>query len=91
MPIDITNNIVFDAGFGGLDPFKKLDTDGSGRPEAVDSTLRAEYETFIRDAIETTDNDSQTVAEARRLLETGLLDTEETAQSAAERILMLGI
>jgi len=91
MPIDITNNIAFNADFGGLDPFKKLDTNGIGRPGAVDSTLCAEYETFIRDAIETADTDSQTVAEARRVLESGLLDTTGAAQSAAERILTLGI
>jgi hypothetical protein len=91
MPIDITNNIVFNAGSGGLEPFKKLDTEGSAQAGAVDSTLRAEYESFIRDAIETADTDSQTVAQARRLLETGLLDTSEAAQSAAERILTLGI
>lgn len=91
MSIDITNSIVFDSGSGGLEPSKKPDSDGSSRPGAADSSLQAEYESFVRAALETADTDSQAVTEARQALETGLLDTAQAAQSAAERILTLGI
>ena len=91
MPIDITNNVVFDSSSGGLEPSKKPDSDGSAQAGAVDSTLRAAYESFIRAALETADTDSQAVAEACQVLETGLLDTAGAAQSAAEQILTLGI
>lgn len=91
MPIDITNNVVFDFGSGGLEPSKKPDSEGSMRPGAADSTLRAEYESFIGAALEIADTDSQAVAEARQALEAGLLDTAQAAQSAAEKILTLGI
>ena len=91
MSIDITNHIIFDAGSSGLDPFKKPDLDKTSQPDAADSTLRTEYEPFIRKAAQLEDTDSQAVAEAKEALESGQLDTSEAAQSAAENILESGI
>jgi len=91
MPIDITNNIIFDAGGSGLDPSKKPDLDKTPQADAADSTLRTEYEPFIRKAVELEDTDSQAVAEAKEALESGQLDTPDAAQSAAENILETGI
>lgn len=91
MPIDITNNIVFDAGSSGLDPSKKSDVNKAPQQDAADSTLRTEYEPFIQRAVQFDDNDSQAVAEAKEALESGLLDTPEAIRSAAENILNNGI
>jgi hypothetical protein len=91
MPIDITNNIVFDAGSSGLDPSKKPDTGKTPQPDAADSTLRTEYEPFIQRAVQLNDIDTLAVAEAKEALETGRLDTTEAIQSAAENILNNGI
>ena len=91
MSIDITNNIVFDAGSSGLDPSKKPDLDKNSQADAADSTLRTEYAPFIRKALELEETDSLAVAEARRALESGQLDTPEAAQYTAETILNTGI
>jgi len=91
MSIDITNNIIFDAGSSGLDPSKKPDLDKTSQAGTDDSTLRTEYEPFIRKAVELEETDSQAVAEAKEALESGQLDTPEAAQSAAENILESGI
>ena len=91
MSIDITNNIIFDAGSSGLDPSKKPDIEKNPPAGADDSSLRTEYEPFIRKAVELEDTDSQAVAEAKEALESGQLDTPEAAQSAAENILESGI
>jgi len=90
MPIDITNNIVFDAGSSGLDSSKMSDLGKTSQTEAADSILRTEYEPFIRKAVEL-EADSQVVAQARQSLESGELDTPEAAQAAAENILEYGI
>jgi hypothetical protein len=91
MPIDITNNIVFDAGSSGLDPSKKPDIEKAPQQDAADSTLRTEYEPFIQRAVQLDDIDTLAVAEAKEALETGRLDTTEAIQSAAENILKKGI
>ncbi len=91
MSIDITNNIVFDAGSSGLDPSKKPDIEKTPQPDAADSTLRTEYEPFIKRAVQLDDTDSQAVEEATKALENGLLDTPEAIQYAAENILKSGI
>jgi hypothetical protein len=91
MSIDITSNIIFDAGSSGLDPSKKPDLDKTPRADAADSSLRTEYEPFIRRTVELEDTDSRAVAEAKEALESGQLDTLEAAQSAAENILESGI
>jgi len=79
MSIDITNNIIFDAGSSGLDPSKKPDLDKTSQAGADDSSLRTEYEPFIRKAVELEDTNSQAVAEAKEALESGQLDTSEAA------------
>ncbi len=91
MPIDITNNIVFDAGSSGLDPSKKSDLNKTPQQDAADSTLRTEYEPFIQRAVQLNDIDTLAVEEAAKALEIGLLDTPEAIQSAAENILKSGI
>ena len=91
MSIDITNNIVFDAGSSGLDPAKKPDIEKTPQPDAADSTLRTEYEPFIQRALESDVTDSQAVEETAKTLEIGLLDTPEAFQSTAENILKSGI
>lgn len=91
MSIDITNNITLDAAGGSLEPAKNTDLDKPSQAGAADSTLRAEYESFIRKALELEDTDPKAVDEARQALESGRLDTPEGAQSAAENILKSGI
>ena len=91
MPIDITNNIVFDAGSSGLDPSKKPDVDKTPQPDPADTTLRTEYEPFIQRAVQLNDIDTLAVAEAKEALETGRLNTTEAIQSAAQNILESGI
>ena len=90
MPIDITNNIIFDAGSSGLDSSKMPDLNKTSLTDAADSTLRTEYEPFIRKAVEL-EADSRVVVQARQALESGELDTPEAAQAAAENILEYGI
>ncbi len=59
----------------------------TGRGVAVEPTVM----TYVRKAIESDQIDLQAVAEAKKLLESGELDTAETAERAAERIIDLGI
>jgi len=91
MPIDITNNIVFDAGSSGLNSSAMADLGKTSQTDAADSILRTEYEPFIRKAVELEETDSRLVAQARQALEAGQLDTPEAAQAAAESILEYGI
>ena len=91
MSIDITNNIVFDAGSSGIDPYIKPEIEKTPQPDAADSTLRTEYEPFIKKAMQLNDTDSQAVEEAAKALENGLLDTPEAIKDAAENILKSGI
>ena len=91
MSIDITNNIVFDTGSSALDPYIKPDLKNTPQPDAADSTLRTEYEPFIKRAVQLNDTNSQAVEEAAKALEIGLLDTPEAIKSAAENILKSGI
>jgi len=91
MTIEITNNIVFDTGGGSLETSTRPDTAKTPQADAVDSTLRTDYEQFIRKALELEDEDALAVEQARKALEAGELDTTEAAQSAAEAILIKGI
>ena len=91
MTIDITNNIVFDAGPSGLEPSKNTDLGNTSQGDAVDSTLGNDYEQFIHKALELEETDSLAVEQARKALDTGQLDTIQAAQYAAEAILMKGI
>jgi len=90
MSIDITN-IILNAGGNNIDPSRKDGPSGKAPADAADSTLRSEYESFIRKALETTDTDVKAVEDARQALETGELDTPENTRSAAENILESGI
>ena len=90
MSIDITNNITLDAAAGGLEPTKNSDLDKPSQADTADTTLRAEYDPIIRRALELAD-DLQAVDQARQALDSGLLDTPDSARSAAEKILGLGI
>ena len=91
MSIDITNNIVFDAGSNALDPSKKPDIEKTPQKDAADSILRTEYEPFIKRAIQINDTNSQAVEEAAKDLEIGLLDTPGAIKPAAGNILKSGI
>ncbi|MHC5060380.1 MAG: hypothetical protein ACYTFK_04765 [Planctomycetota bacterium] len=91
MAIDITNNIVFEPGSSGIDPSIKQNTEKAAQTEAADSTLRTEYEPFIRRAAQLPEDDPQAVTDALKALESGQLDSPEAIQAAAENILKFGI
>jgi hypothetical protein len=91
MSIDITSNISFDAGSNPLDASKKPDSDRLSQTNAADSSLGVEYEPFIRTAVGLDDSGSQAVAAAVEALESGLLDSREAIESAAEKMLLFGI
>jgi hypothetical protein len=91
MSIDITNNIIFNAGSSDIDPSKKPDIEKNPQKDAVHSTLCTEYEPFIKRAVQSDNTDSQAVEEVAKALENGLLDTPEAIKSAAENILKSGI
>jgi len=59
----------------------------TGRPQ----TTEAVHESYIRRAIAGDDVDLQAVAEAKRLIEAGQLDTPEAIARAAENIVVRGI
>jgi len=59
----------------------------TGRPK----TTEVAADSYVRKASASDDVDLQAVAEARRLLEAGLLDTPEAAAKAAEAIIIRGI
>ena len=59
----------------------------TGRPE----TTEVVHKSYIRRAVAGDDVDLQAVAEAKKLIEDGLLDTPEAIASAAENIIIRGI
>lgn len=59
----------------------------AGRGETIEPTVMP----YVRKALESDRIDLQAVAEAKRLLESGELDTPEAAARAAEKIIDLGI
>ncbi len=93
MRIDGTNNQQIPANkITGADaqPAKTQNSQGSAPAEqglAVEPAVMP----YIRKAIESDQIDLQAVGEAKRLIESGELDTPEAAARAAERILDLGI
>jgi hypothetical protein len=91
MSIDITGNIIFEAGGNNIGRPEQGDSSRKALAEAADSTLRTEYAGVIQLALEFEDADAAAVREASLALEAGLLDTAENASSAAERILESGI
>ena len=66
-------------------------TSRSGATNEVDSEVLSANIDYIRQAIETEEMDAAAVAEARRLLASGELDTPEAAARAAELIIKLGL
>ena len=63
----------------------------SGATNEADSEVLSANIDYIRQAIETEEMDPAAVAEARRLLASGELDTPEAAARAAELIIKLGL
>jgi len=59
----------------------------TGRPR----TTEAVHQSYIRRALASDDVDLQAVAEAKKLIEAGQLDTPEAIASAAENIIVRGI
>ena len=67
----------------------------SGDPDtkipADESQMRSVLAPYVRAAMAAEEVDGQAVAEARKLLQSGQLDTPEAARRAAEALLMVGI
>ena len=68
-------------------PADTPDAGTSSRPAGADPVLEA----YVRQAAAGDEVDLQAVAEAKRLLASGQLDTPEAAERAAETIARLGI
>ena len=81
-PLPGSNGSAKPVGPGGAQP-----TAQTGRPE----TTEAVHQSYIRRAVAGDDVDLQAVAEAKKLIEAGLLDTPEAIASAAENIVIRGI
>ena len=88
--IDITSNILLNGGTGNIDRSKKNDS-STGSTDAADATLRAEYASTIRKALESDQSDAQAVQQARESLISAQLDTYENIEQTAENILKFGI
>lgn len=88
--IDITSNILLSNGTGNIDRSKKDDSNTSST-DAADATLRAEYASTIRKALESEQSDAQAIQEAREALISAQLDTYENIEQTAENILKFGI
>ena len=84
------NNVLLNNAESLVEPNKKADTDNTAS-KAVDSTLSSEYSSVIARAIESDQVDLESVEKARQDLESGLLDTPQNADQAAENILKFGI
>ncbi len=65
--------------------------DEAARPEAADAPADAAVQPLAAQAAAAPEVRPDAVAEARRLIESGDLDTPEAARKAAERLLDLGI
>lgn len=94
MRIDPTNRSETQGPSQGEKALRKSDRPGSvrdvpetGRPETTEAVCKS----YIRKAIDSCDVDLEVVAEAKKLLETGKLDTPEAVERAAERIISGGI
>jgi len=72
-------------------PRKHRQSDPAGAGSSEDPQLLAAYRTYVRQAVTSEEVDSKAVAEARKLLESGQLDTSEAALRAAGVILERGI
>ncbi len=88
--IDITSNILLSGGTGNIDRSKK-DESNTGSTDAADATLRAEYASTIRKALESEQSDAQAVQQAREALISAQLDTYENIEQTAENILKFGM
>ncbi len=90
--IDITSNILLNTGTGNIDRSKKDEpSTAAGSTNAADATLRAEYASTIRKALESEQSDAQAVQEARESLISAQLDTYENIEQTAENILKFDI
>ena len=79
-----------EAGNGAVRRGGLTDAKPAASAEKAD-TLHAASQPYIRKAAAAGDVDLQAVAEARKLLESGELDTPAAAERAAERMLSAGI
>ena len=78
----------------GANGLPKAGETRSAAAKAEDTPLPAaepSLEPYIRQAAEAEEVRADAVAEARRLLDSGALDTADAARAAAENILRLGI
>jgi hypothetical protein len=89
--IDITSNILLSGGTSNVDRSKKNGSSSTGSTNAADATLRAEYASTIRRALESDQSDTQSVQQAREALISAQLDTYENIEQTAENILKFGI
>ena len=81
-PLPGSNGSPQPVGSGGAQPAAQ-----TGRPE----TTEAVHKSYIRRAVACDDVDLQAVAEAKKLIEAGQLDTPEAVARAAENIVVRGI
>jgi hypothetical protein len=88
--IDITSNVLLSGGTGNIDRSKKDDSN-TGSTDAADATLRSQYASTIRKALESDQSDVQAVQQAKDALITAQLDTYENIEQTAENILKFGI
>ncbi len=56
-----------------------------------DASLRVDYEVLISKAQKAEKNESITVEDAKKLVKSGRLDTDENIREAAENIILFGI
>jgi phage tail tape-measure protein len=89
--IDITSNVLLSGGTSNIDRSKKKDDSTAGSTDAADATLRSQYASTIRKALESDQSDAQAVQQAREALISAQLDTYENIEQTAENILKFGI
>ena len=94
MRIDSTNNTNIQSPLAGSNVSQQTagaagaeQTAQAGRPQ----TTEAVHESYIRRAVASDDVDLQAVAEAKKLLESGQLETPGAIARAAENIVIRGI
>ena len=72
-------------------PKTSLPGDASEAETSAESVVSRSHEPYVRQAMAADEINTQAVAEARELLQSGQLDTPEAARRAAQTIMRLGI
>jgi len=69
----------------------RSDAAGQSPANSLDATLQVDFADMVNQAMQATETDTDAVAKARELLQSGQLTNPENIRSAAENLLTFGI